>query len=303
MTAVPTKLLRISLLAAVSVALLLSDPRADAQPPSSTTTVNTGDPLPRKAAADRRCKDRRAGSTRWLDSNPHVPFFISVRDRIESASQACCAPWAVKGSRWRTIGPYGDVVGTAVVTGGEGYDVTRCYELELDVVKGEAGVGIFASTGGDWRPPARSARWEASKGEHEALVRMVGSITSLLDEPTWRDPDEPWPKRWDDRILTFQIQPDPDRGQRGGRFAAVGGRALLIARLDGGSWKLSFLDTSTAMAAGDGARPLAAFDIDGDAIPELIYHWDAGDSWSDVVLRLEYQGWVEAAESVGGSTA
>jgi hypothetical protein len=49
--------------------------------------------------------------------------------------------------------------------------------------------------------------------------------------------------------------------------------------------------------------PGGAFDIDGDAIPEVIYHWDAGDSWADVVLLLEYQGWVEVGESVGGSTA
>jgi hypothetical protein len=33
------------------------------------------------------------------------------------------------------------------------------------------------------------------------------------------------------------------------------------------------------------------------------YHWNAGDSWADLVLRLDYNGWGEAAESVGGSTA
>jgi hypothetical protein len=83
----------------------------------------------------------------------------------------------------------------------------------------------------------------------------------------------------------------------------VGGRVLIIARLDGKAWKLSFMDSSIALAGGDGVRPLAAFDVDGDAIPELIYHWNAGDSWADVVLRLDYQGWGQLAESIGGSTA
>ena len=286
-----------------ALALLVSDTRADAKPPSSAHQVNTGDLIPRTPVVDRRCKDRHAGATRWLDSNPHVPFFISARERIESAPAACCAPWAVRGSRWRTIDRYGEVVGTAQVVGGEGYDVTQCYELELDVVKGNAGIGIFASQSGDWRPAVRSARWEPSKEETEGLMRMVGGLVSLLDKPTWRPEGERWPPPFEDRILPFQIQPDADRDQRGGRFAAVGGRVLIIARLDGATWKLSYLDASIAMAGGNGVRPLAAFDIDGDAIPELIYNWDAGDSWADVVLRLDSQGWSEAAESVGGSTA
>jgi hypothetical protein len=294
---------RISHLLVAALDLLVSDPRAEAKPPSPAPHVETGDSLPRTAVADRRCKDRRAGATRWLDSNPHVPFFISARDRIESAPQACCAPWAVRGSRWRALGRYGEVVGTAEVVGGEGYDVTQCYELELKVVKGDAGVGIFASSGGDWRSPTRSARWEPTKDERASLLRMAGGLASLLDTPTWLHGTESWPMPLDDRILPFQIQPDPDRGQRGGHFAAVGGRVLIIARLDGGSWKLSYLDASIALAGGDGVRPLAAFDIDGDAIPELIYHWNAGDGWADVVLRLDDSGWGEVAESVGGSTA
>jgi hypothetical protein len=275
--------------------------------PTSRPTVNTGDPLPRMAVSDRRCVDRKPGTTRWLGSNPHVPFFIAVGDDISPAGSACCAPWAARGSRWRAIGQYGEVTGVARVTGGEGYDVTQCYELDLAMVSGVSGVGLFASEKGNWKPPTQSARWEPTQHELDSLERMVGGLEALFEKPRWESQRESKPPKSSalrERMLSFAIGPAPERGDRVERFVAVGGRALIIARLDDKEgWKLSHVDLSFALDAVESIFPLAAFDVDGDGVPEFIYHWNAGDSWADAILRFDDHGWTLVAESVGGSTA
>lgn len=275
--------------------------------PTSHPTVNTGDPLPRTAVSDRRCLDRKPGSARWLGSNPHVPFFIAVGDDIQPAGSACCAPWAVRGSRWRAIGRYGEVTGVARVRGGEGYDVTQCYELDLAMDSGAPGVGLFVSEKSRWKTPTQSARWEPTQDALDGLERMVGDLEALLEKPRWesqRESKTPKPSAVRERMLSFAIGPVAERGERVEHFVAVGGRALIIARLDGKEgWKLSHVDLSFAMDGAESIFPLAAFDVDGDGVPEFIYHWNAGDNWADAILRFDDHGWTLMAESVGGSTA
>ena len=46
--------------------------------------------------------------------------------------------------------------------------------------------------------------------------------------------------------------------------------------------------------------------MDGDGLPEVIAHHDAGDSWDDVILGPDHSTrrvWRLIAESIGGSTA
>jgi len=49
--------------------------------------------------------------------------------------------------------------------------------------------------------------------------------------------------------------------------------------------------------------PVEPQPVDGDGVPEFIYHWNAGDGWADAILRLDDHGWTLVVESVGGSTA
>ena len=52
--------------------------------------------------------------------------------------------------------------------------------------------------------------------------------------------------------------------------------------------------------------PLAILDIGQDGIPEILYHLDLGESWSDHLLQLNatnaLDDWKIKASSVGGAT-
>jgi hypothetical protein len=82
---------------------------------------------------------------------------------------------------------------------------------------------------------------------------------------------------------------------------------LIIARLDErGRWRVVYFDNQAAVRdlTAKGFRPLAVFDMDGDGRPEIVYHLDFGDSFSDVVLGSDNFGvWRPLAESVHGATA
>jgi uncharacterized protein (DUF779 family) len=278
---------------------------ASTAPAKPAAPVNTGDPVPSSPHADARCPDGKPGAIRWLASDPHNPFFVSRSGAVAEAGQPCCAPWARVGSRWAAVGRYGEIAGRAVVSGGEGYDVTQCFELTLDVVEGDAGAGVFASEG--WRPPETSAAFEPTRRQRDALDRFIRDAEKLLvpADTGIVGPEQP---RGEQRVLFFQVARAPYGGgpDEVDRYAVIGGPFLLIARLEPNDrWIVSNLVVRVGAGAQVAYRPLVAADVDGDGIPELIVHWNAGDSWADVLYRLDVNGWnwEQAAESVGGSTA
>ena len=256
----------------------------------------TGTPIPRTPASDPRCRDGRAGATRWLASEPHVPFLVTDRRGIQQMGQPCCRPWARAGSRWRAIDAYGAVVGHAVVNGGEYYDASECYELTLRVTSGSGGVGIFASEEGGWRPPGRSFRHQASPAEIADLERFVAQAEQLVVKP--EDPQGSEPLRpFRERTIFFEIRNEE------GYFAVVGGHALIVAARTNGRWVLRHVEPGSTRLT---YQPLAVFDLDADGVPEIIFHENAQDSWGDMLLRSDGGDsgrWLRIAESVGGSTA
>ena len=277
-----------------------------APPPASSPSsyVNSGDPLPRPAVENPHCDDATPGATRFLDSE-HTPFLIADTKGIRTAGQYCCKPWARAGSRWRALGPYGDVVGSAVVTGGEGYDVTQCFELELRAERGTLGIGVFASEGGGWQPPENPPTWQPSPEIQAALARFVEESERLLlgDAPGWETVEVPPLEK---RTLYFEA-PSPAYGSdETYRHAVIGGRMLLIAYWnEKDRWVLSYLDAAYASLTPDAYLPIGVFDLDGgdEGLPEIVYHESVGTSWSEVALKLnDNMQWRAAAVSIGGAT-
>ena len=236
--------------------------------------------------------------------DPHVPLAVTRRGEIGSAGQPCCEPWAVRGARWLSVNEWGRVVGAAEVSGGEGYDLTQCFELSLRTVEGAPGVGLYVSTG--WTSPA-SARWLPSDEDRASLGALVSHAEALFPPADGEGEVPPLAAR----SMFFRAAADPREADQPTQFVVVGGRVLLVAsKPEGGSLRVSYLDTgmlNAGWAPADAYRPIAVFDMDKDGWPEIVFHESDGSSWADVILRMQSDStgrpWERVARSVGGSTA
>jgi hypothetical protein len=237
-----------------------------AAPAATPVDIMTGDPVPADAVEPASC----AGGFRWLGADPHVPLAVTRDGEIVQADATCCASWGRPGEEWTEVDTWGVPVATRTIAGGEGYDVTQCYELVLDAGSRDP---LLVHGDAPWTAPL-SARWEPTTAERIAS----------------------------DRAVYFQLG--------GERLAAIGGRTLTIAALEAdGTWQTRHTDASWSDGGGAGLDDTygirAVFDLDGDGFAEVIIQRSAGDSWDDAILRYDpaLGSWSIVAESIGGSTA
>jgi hypothetical protein len=270
--------------------------------------IQTGDPVPSKITKNPACKDK--GAVRWLAHEPVNPLAIVGKNGIVDAGQECCLQFSRLGAKWHAIDAYGQIAGTIAIDGGEGYDVSQCYELSTKVISGNEGVGLYVDT--SWKP-AKSARWIPSierKGKLAATVAMLeGALVPTSDWPC--DGGEP-PLAFDARALFFTTPAEPgSKVER--KWAVVGGPILVVARLeDEGKkterWIAHHVNNEAASTCSKRVHmPLAIVDMDGDGQAEIVVHDDLGESYGESILSLHGFGgwakWEEIATSVGGSTA
>lgn len=298
------------LLSFVALSLVLATHDADAKGKKTKAgkpkpgAVMTGDPLPSKPVTNSACQD--AGAIRILGDGPTTPFAMVKKGKLVAAGQECCAQWARKGARYKTLDAFGAVVGEAEIAGGEGYDVSQCYELSMQKKKGSMGVGLYVD--GDYKAPP-SAAFAPTEVEKASLAKMIGSLeAATVPNPAWECGKMPAAEPFAKRTIYFHV-PASDGAGAPSRWAVVGGSILVLARLQGdGKWVARHVDAFGA----DGCQhrvyqPRAAFDVDGDGDPEVFVHYDYGDGFGDIVLGRSHMGfegkWELRAESVGGSTA
>lgn len=242
---------------------------------------------------------------------PGTPLAVSDPEGgIRSATQSCCAPWARVGDVYHALDALGRPVGRARITGGEGYDVTACFELTFEVVEGVEGVGLYASSAGALRSLPAPAM-QAIEAEAAALEAFLADAERLaaLPLPVERryQHDEPLPPAAE-RVIYFGTPAYDAEGRTVTRLTAVaGGRILVIAHLDAsGSWILEHIENELARVDYGprfAYRPLAVLDMDGDGAMEVVYHWDEGPSWGQIVLHQNpFDGWEPVAHGVGGAT-
>jgi hypothetical protein len=81
---------------------------------------------------------------------------------LRSPAASACRTWAKAQQVWLELDRWGNVAGTAELTGLDRYDVTNCDELSLTTVAGKAGAGIFVS--GTYRRPTH-AQWLPTAAE------------------------------------------------------------------------------------------------------------------------------------------
>src|SRR5262249_20292472 len=95
----------------------------------------------------------------------------------------------------------------------------------------------------------------------------------------------------------------PPQSQPSMRWAVIGGCGLMIARFTSARWTVAYLENSRCQESGadDAYSPLAVVDIDGDGLPEVIYHYGADATYGESLLRFDGAEW-ERLDGVGGTS-
>jgi len=287
-----------SILAMAMVGLLASSPfdasaakKKKKKSKSQKVEVQTGDPIPKKAVKNALCKDE--GAHRWFGMSPITPM----------------ATVSKKGTKLTAVDAYGQSSGTFSIEGGEGYDVTQCYELSLKTIKGTAGAGIYVDEASGFKSP-KSLEWTPSDKERAALGKLVADLERVFvssEKGFMCTAADKTPLPIAQRSLYFAWK--PKFHETTVKQAVVGGNVLVVASLeDDGKWVVRHLDYDFASACLPKAyRPLAVFDMNGDGTPEIVFHEDFADSWSDEIIAPEDPGYDgrfrSVASGVHGSTA
>lgn len=234
------------------------------------------------------------GTTRFLGLQPHGPLArVEMRSgnrSVASPEDGACTRWGKVGDSWRTLDRLGQVVGRSRVTGMERYDVTGCDELDLAPTEGEKGAGVFVS--GSYEPLAIAA-WKPAKMHRRALDRLVRARDGRLKKPLFTPSGVRAPERFG-----FQT---PD----GVRRMIAGGRALTVLRLERGGWVEEHQAEPLQDGGSERFQIVAVLDMNQDGSPEIVVHWDAGDSFNDFTLSFDPAkgDWKLIDSGISGSTA
>lgn len=236
----------------------------------------------------------------WLAAAPHVPLALVDGDAIHSVGQRgkTCgdeARWAAPMSHWKAVDAWGQVTGVFRVAGSDLYDVTQCHEVFFEGQKGEGPGVLFVSEDSGWKP-GKSAMWKPSVAESKRFERFVGTVEQSFIDKKPEGLAGPLARR----TLYFNV---PAAAGRPERWALSGGPILVVAYLGAhGHWKASTVRPPLGLARS--YKPVSVVDMNGDGIPELVYHSDDGPSYADAVMSLNpgSMSWDDAAESPGGAT-
>ncbi len=288
-------------LLAATAAPLEAAPRRRASRPAPATAAPSASSreLPRAPQPDARCPASSTATTRWLSSS-RQPWLLATRDGARSAA-GCCAAFARKGSSWLSVDARGAVVGEARVTGGA-RDASGCFELDLQLLLGAPGVGLWVERPRGWDgalgdlAPAPDALGKASRRWVAAPFtpprEALAELSDLVDELTVRltlparcaAPDDRLPLAR--RTLGFKQAGAGDGDAVD--TVAIGGHLLVVASREGRGWRVRHVELAGADRCSPRAYlPLAAIDLDADGAAELVVRHERGEERRDLVLAWD----------------
>lgn len=239
----------------------------------------------------------------WLAADPHVPLAVIEGTEIRSVSKqekhcGVASRWARPKSRWQAVDAWGQVVGSVAVSGSDLDDATGCHEVSFKGKQGAEPHVLFVSEDSDWRPSTKVA-WTPKGDERRRFDHFSATLEKLWVNKKPHGLPLPLLKR----AMFFQV---PSSGEtsdkRPTRWAVVGGPILLVAYLgEHGHWKVA--SVQNPLGAANSYQPVGVFDMNGDKIPEIIYHSNEGPTHGDSVLSLDPDmlSWADAAVSPGGA--
>lgn len=279
--------------------------RAQRPPASVASTPSTASRDLPKPVRDAKCPESSSVSLRWMSAEPHQPLLIASRDGVRSAA-ACCDAFARKGAAWLAVDARGTVVGEGKVTGGE-RDPSGCFALDVELVSGAAGVGLWVEKpkawDGDVGDPAPSPdalgkpgkRWTAAA--FAPTKEALAELSDLYDDLTIKltTPRQARCASSDDRLpfakRALFFQQSADMGDDPEQVAVVGGHVLVVASRERRGWRVRHVDVGGADRCNPRAyRPLAAIDLDADGTAELVVRREDATGRGDVVLAWDREG-------------
>ncbi len=200
---------------------------------------------------------------------------------------------------WRVVDAWGQVTGSVTLRSSHLNQRTSCHEVSFEGEEGDEPYVLLVSEDSSWKPSATLA-WAPTKEERKHFYALTATLEKLWVHGKLRGEVPPLSQR----VLFFQA-PAPKWANENHptRWAVVGGPILVVAYLDEHDhWKVANVQNSHGMA--DSYQPIAVFDMNGDGIPEIIYHTSDGPLWDDRVMSL-WPGnlsWTDIAVSLGGGT-
>jgi hypothetical protein len=277
-----------------------------AEPHPADKAKGKGEPsLNEKESEELRAAKEQPRRSYWLAADPHVPLAVVEGTEIRSVGKHerdCGAQsrWARPKSRWHAVDAWGQVVGSLAVSGSDLDAATGCREVSFKGKEGSAPHILFVSEDSDWKPSANLA-WTPKDDERKRFDHFTATLEKLWVNK--RPPGKPLPLL--KRAMFFQVpsQAAAASAKRPTRWAVVGGPILLVGYLgEHGRWKVA--SVQNPLGAANSYQPIGVFDMNGDRIPEIIYHSNEGPTHGDSVLSLDLDtlDWEDAAVSPGGVT-
>jgi hypothetical protein len=272
----------------VAVGLFSSGGAALAQPGKSSTT--------------------KPKASYFLASDPHVPLALvqgATFSSVGGDGRTCGDPgrWARIGSRWRALDAWGQIVGELEMRKTELYPVTGCREATMRRVSGTEGANLFVSADSAFTPRP-SARWEPSSKQRGELHTLIGTLAKAMIPD--REIAALGEAAFGTTFFTAPADPEVSMVQQA-RWAIVAGPVFIAARLSDTGWKVMNVKGAVFDLGGsrrDVYRVVSIVDMNGDGVPEIVLRTNSSDWWADSVLSFDrWKGWIDVAESPGGSRA
>ena len=240
-----------------------------------------------------------------LGINPQVPFASIKKDSISSAKKTDCQEWIKKDIIWYNLNKVGKVVGASKVVGKSYYDVTNCYELQLETVSGKDGIGLFTSKEVHWSLDS-SQIWAPSNLEKIELDSFVKKLDKLVIDTAKLN----YAKSEIKHSIFFKIPINENEDENylsNTKCVVFGNTYLAIAFINSqGKWTLAHLENEYTNSSFKIFTPVAILDIDKDGIPEIIYKDSLGHVYWDAILQIKNKetinSWHVIAKSIGGAT-
>jgi hypothetical protein len=266
--------------------------------PAVATAEKQASSRPAKAAA-------APGQSRFVASGVPLAEVRQGRlERVGSGRLPCGTKsrWAKAKSRWQALDAWGRVTGTLTVGGSERYDATGCHQIWFSEGTGQDGRGVFVAEGSGYTAGA-SAEWKVDEGQKKRFDRLYAAQQGVWVEGKAEAAAE------GRRTLFFTLPAHEAAAEgaptqrRPARWAVSGGRVLVVGYVGAnGAWKVGHVLPPNGKQ--NAYEPLAVLDMNGDGLPEIVVHEEAGGVFTDRVLSFDPASmrWETAIDGPGGAS-